>query len=406
MKTQIKFDSDAVRKDFPLLHNIPNITYLDNAATTHKPQTVIDAVEHFYTNENANIHRAVHALGQEATRKFEEARTTVAHFINAKQSNEIIFTRGATEGINLVAFAFGELLQSGDEILLSDMEHHSNIVPWQILCKRKGCLLKVIPVNRQGEIVEKDFEKLLNYKTRLVALTHVSNTLGTINPIKNLIAKAHEYGAKVLIDGAQSIQHLPVDMQDLDCDFFVFSGHKVFGPTGIGVLYGKETLLEQMPPYQGGGEMIEHVTWSKTTYNVLPYKFEAGTPHIAGAFGLAEALNYLARFNRAELIDYENHLLSYAQNRLLQIKGLEIIGNAAQKASIISFNIKGVHPYDLGVLLDKQGIAVRTGHHCTQPLMDLYQIPGTVRASFVFYNSTEEIDRLVEAVRQGREMLL
>ncbi|MCO6494397.1 MAG: cysteine desulfurase [Bacteroidetes bacterium] len=403
MKTP--FDAEIIRKDFPAI-SLHNLAYFDNAATAHKPQVVIDTIRSFYTTENANVHRAVHHLSQQATFKYEESRKIVADFINAANEREIIFTRGTTEGINLVAFSYGSLLEAGDEILISTMEHHSNIVPWQMLCERKNCVLKVIPINPQGEIIEEKFEELLNEKTRLVAITHISNTLGTINPVKRLVEKAHKTGAKVLIDGAQSAQHLCIDVRDLDCDFFVFSGHKAFGPTGIGVLYAKEAILEKMPPYQTGGEMIESVSFSKTTFNSLPFKFEAGTPHIAGAIGLASALQYISQFDRTQIAEYEKQLLYHAERKLSEIENIRFFGQSKNKASILSFNIKNVHPYDLGVLLDKQGVAVRTGHHCTEPLMDFFGIPGTVRASFAFYNTFEEIEKMEFALKKSLRLLL
>jgi cysteine desulfurase/selenocysteine lyase len=385
--------------------NGKNLVYFDNGATSQKPQSVIDAIHTYYSFENANIHRGVHFLSQEATAKYELARETIRKYIHAKESCEIIFTKGTTDSINLVAFSFGETLKKGDEILISYMEHHSNIVPWQMLCERKELVLKVIPIHENGELNMEVFESLLSEKTKLLSITHVSNTLGTINPIEKLIKQAHSVGAKVLIDGAQSIQHFPINVQELDCDFFAFSGHKVFGPTGVGVLFGKKEILDSIPPYQGGGDMISKVTFEKTTYNELPHKFEAGTPHISGGIALGKAFDFLNSLNLKDVIEYEHHLLKYAEEQLSQIDGLRIIGTSKNKASVVSFVIDGVHPFDIGTLLDKQGIAVRTGHHCTQPLMDLYQIPGTVRASFAMYNTLEEIDLFILALNRSLTML-
>ncbi len=407
-ETTIGLDIEHIRSQFPALsqevYGKPLI-YLDNGATAQKPQQVIDVIRHYYEKENANIHRGVHYLSQLATGKYEDARTVIQEYINAPLSEEVLFTTGTTGSINLVAFSFGELMNAGDEIIVSAMEHHSNIVPWQLLCERRGCLLKVIPMNEAGELDMDAYAALLNEKTRMVAVTHISNTLGTINPVKEMIRMAHEAGAVVLIDGAQSIQHMPVDMQDLDCDFYAFSGHKVFGPTGVGILYGKKALLDQMPPYQGGGDMIEKVTFEKTTYNELPHKFEAGTPNIAGGIGLAEAFRYLQSLDMEAIQQHEAELARYAEEQLTQFPGLRIIGTAAQKTSVVSFVVDGLHPFDIGTLLDKMGVAVRTGHHCTQPVMDFYGIPGTVRASFAFYNTREEVDVLVAAVKRSIEML-
>ncbi len=403
-----QFDVESIRKQFPTLSQEvygKQLVYLDNGATAQKPKTVIDAIERYYEVENANIHRGVHFLSQQATDKYEEARRVIQRYINAPLEEEVLFTTGTTGGINLVAYSYGELLSEGDEIIISAMEHHSNIVPWQMLCERKGCILNVIPMNESGELIMDEYRKLLSSKTKLVAVTHISNTLGTINPVKEIIRLAHDSGAVVLLDGAQSIQHMPVDMQALDCDFYTFSGHKVFGPTGVGVLYGKKELLDRMPPYQGGGDMIEKVTFEKTTYNGLPHKFEAGTPHIAGGICLGEAFRFLETMDLEGIQHYEKELASYAESELLQIEGLRIIGTAAKKTSVVSFVIDGLHPFDIGTLLDKQGIAVRTGHHCTQPIMDFYGIPGTVRASFAFYNTKEEVDALVRAVKRSAEML-
>lgn len=403
-----KFSVREIRQDFPSLHQQvynKNLIYFDNGATSQKPQMVIDAINTYYAKSNANIHRGVHFLSQQATNDYEYAREEVREFINAEKKEEIIFTKGTTDSINLVAFSFGELLQKGDEIIISTMEHHSNIVPWQMLAERKGLELKVIPINKRGELDLDAYKNLLSSKTKLVSVTHVSNTLGTINPIEEIITLAHAVGAKVMIDGAQSIQHLKVDVQVLNCDFFAFSGHKVFGPTGIGILYGKEALLEAMPPYQGGGDMIEKVTFKKTTFNELPFKFEAGTPHISGAICLGKALEYVSQFDMKEIEAYEHELTDYAQDLLSTFENISIIGTAKNKASVVSFHAHNIHPFDLGTLLDKQGIAVRTGHHCTQPLMDFYQIPGTVRASFAFYNTREEVDKFVEAVEKSISML-
>lgn len=344
-------------------------------------------------------------MSQRATNDYEAARQRIQRYLNAKKSEEIIFTKGTTDGINLVAFSYGELLKEGDEIIISAMEHHSNIVPWQMLCQRKNLVLRVIPINKKGELIQEEYEKLLSKKTKLVAITHISNTLGTINPIKEMIAKAHAVGAKVLVDGAQSIQHLKVDVRDLNCDFFVFSGHKVFGPTGIGVLYGKEALLDAMPPYQGGGDMIEKVTFERTTYNELPFKFEAGTPHIAGGICLGKAFEFLESLDMVAVEKHERDLAKYAEDMLETFEDMQLIGTAKNKTSVVSFLVEGIHPFDLGTLLDKQGIAVRTGHHCTQPLMEFFKIPGTVRASFAFYNTREEIDTFVTAVEKSIALL-
>lgn len=401
-------DIESIRRQFPALHREvygKPLIYFDNGATSQKPQVVIDAITDYYTSENANIHRGVHFLSQKATDAYEEARRIVQQFIHAKHDHEIIFTKGTTDGINLVATCFGELLKRGDEIIISGMEHHSNIVPWQMLCERKGLKLNVIPVLDNGELDLDVFEQLLSDRTKLVAVTHVSNTLGTINPVKMMISKAHAAGAKVLIDGAQSIQHLPINVQELDCDFYVFSSHKAFGPTGAGVLYGKEEILNEIPPYQGGGDMIAKVTFEKTTYNELPFKFEAGTPHIIGGIATGTALQYLSGLDAEALHQHETGLLDFAQEELLKIEGLRIIGTAKEKASVVSFFVDGVHPFDIGTLLDKQGIAVRTGHHCTQPLMDRFGIPGTVRASFAFYNTREEIEVFLNALNRSVGML-
>lgn len=404
----IPFDVHNIRKDFPILnqtvYNKP-LVYLDNGASSQKPNLVIDGLTEYYRSENANIHRGVHCLSQKATDRYEEARKTVSSYLNASHDSEIIFTRGATESINLVAFSFGEHLKAGDEILISHMEHHANIVPWQMLCERKGCVLKVIPILEDGTLNMEAFETLLTTKTKLLSIVHISNTLGTINPIKKMIDRAHELGVKVLIDAAQSVQHKKIDVQELDCDFLVFSGHKVFAPTGTGILYGKAEILNEMPPYHGGGDMIDRVTFGKTTYNSLPHKFEAGTPHISGGIGLGLAFEYLSKIDLAGAMEHESQLLEYATKKLLDIDGLKIYGQAPEKIATISFMIDEIHPFDLGVLLDKQGIAVRTGHHCTQPLMDFYQIPGTVRASFAFYNTLEEVDLLFDSLSRAVNIL-
>lgn len=398
------FDVHQIRQDFPILqqtiYNKP-LVYLDNGASSQKPKLVIDGVAEYYRNENANIHRGVHYLSQAATDRYEQARKTIASYINAESDHEIIFTRGATESINLVAYSFGELLSAGDEILISHMEHHANIVPWQMLCERKSCVLKVIPMLEDGTLDLDAFENLFSERTKLLAIVHVSNTLGTINPIQSMIEKAQKFGARILVDASQSIQHQRVDVQQLNCDFLVFSGHKVFAPTGTGILYGKTELLEKMPPFHGGGDMIERVTFEKTTYNTLPHKFEAGTPHISGGIGLGLAFEYLNNLDLNGALEHEHQLLKYATEKLLTIDGLKIYGIAQEKIATLSFLIDGIHPFDLGVLLDKQGIAVRTGHHCTQPIMDYFNIPGTVRASFAFYNTLEEVDALHKALERA-----
>lgn len=403
-----KFSVRDIRQDFPALRQQvygKNLIYFDNGATSQKPQMVLDAINQYYSMDNANIHRGVHHLSQKATNEYEEAREIIRRFINAGKKEEIIFTKGTTDGINLVASSFGELLSAGDEIMISAMEHHSNIVPWQMLAERKKLVLKVIPINKRGELLMEEYQNMLSPKTKLVAVTHISNSLGTINPVEQIIEAAHAVGAKVLIDGAQSVQHTKVDVTAMNCDFFVFSGHKVFGPTGIGVLYGREAILDEMPPYQGGGDMIAKVTFDRTTYNELPFKFEAGTPHIAGGICLGTALNYLDQFNPKELEEYERDLTEYAQEMLETFENIKLIGTAKNKTSVVSFVVDGIHPFDIGTLLDKQGIAVRTGHHCTQPLMDFYQVPGTVRASFAFYNTREEIDQFIAAVEKSISML-
>ncbi|MDA7580279.1 cysteine desulfurase [Crocinitomicaceae bacterium] len=404
-----KFDVQRIRKDFPILNRKvygKDLIYFDNGATSQKPQLVIDAIQKYYTTDNSNIHRGVHFLSQEATSQYEQARKTIQKYINAAHSEEVLFTKGTTDSINLIAFSLGETLKKGDEIVISAMEHHSNIVPWQMLCDRKECVLRVIPINADGELMMDEFHSLLNEKTKLVSITHISNTLGTINPVEEITKAAHAVGALVFLDGAQSIQHMKVDMQALDCDFYAFSGHKVFGPTGVGILYGKRNILNTLPPYQGGGDMIAKVSFEKTTYNELPHKFEAGTPDIAGGICLGKAIEYLSSLDIRQLQQHEQDLGKYAENELKSMKGVRIIGTAKNKISVISFIVEGAHPFDVGTLLDKQGIAIRTGHHCTQPLMDIFKIPGTIRASFAFYNSKEEVDIFITALKRSVAMLL
>ena len=401
-------DIQKIRADFPILNQQVNgkpLVYFDNGATAQKPQVVIDAINTYYKEINANIHRGVHTLSQLATDAYEVSRNTIQKHVNAKHNHEVIFTSGTTFGINLVANGFAALLNEGDEVMVSNLEHHSNIVPWQFLCERTGAKLVVIPMNEKGELVMSEFDRLLSDKTKVVAVNHISNALGTINPIEEIIEKAHKVGAAVLIDGAQATPHLKPDVQALDCDFYAFSGHKVCGPTGVGVLYGKEEWLRKLPPYQGGGEMIAEVTFEKTTYADLPHKFEAGTPNIAGGIVLGTALDYLNEIGFDNIAAYEQELLDYATEKLLQIEGLRIYGTSEHKASVISFNIEGIHPYDIGTIVDKLGIAVRTGHHCAQPIMQHFNIPGTIRASFAFYNTKEEIDIFVEAVKKAQMML-
>jgi cysteine desulfurase/selenocysteine lyase len=404
-----KFDVEEIRKDFPILKRMVNdkpLVYLDNAATSQKPQQVIDALNQYYTFDNANIHRGLYFLSELATDQYETARLKVKEFINALSASEIIFVRGATEAINLVASTLcrAKIFKNGDEVIVSHMEHHANIVPWQLISDRKQINLKVIPITDNGELDIEVFQSMINDKTKLVSVVHISNTLGTINPVKRIIEIAHSRGVPVLIDGAQSIPHLKVDVQELDADFYVFSGHKVFGPTGIGVLYGKTEYLEMMPPYQGGGSMIRTVTFEKTTFDDLPGKFEAGTPNIAGAIGLGAAIDYLSQFDRNGLTLYEDSLLKYATEQLLQIDGLRIIGTATAKASVISFVIDGIHPYDIGTIIDTDGIAIRTGHHCTQPIMQRYNLSATARASFSIYNTREEVDKLVKGLLKVKKM--
>lgn len=398
-----------IRSDFPILEEKiygKPLVYFDNGATTQKPRQVLEAIEYAYNHLNANIHRGVHYLSQKATEAHEDARTTVAGFLGAAHREEIIFTRGTTEAINLVAFSFGEAFcREGDEIVVSVLEHHSNIVPWQMLCERKGMKLRVVPIHANGELDMEVFRSLLTNRTRLVAVAHVSNVLGTVNPVGEIIALAHEKGIRVLIDGAQAVPHIPVNVQQLDADLYVFSAHKIYGPTGIGVLYGKKELLNAMPPYQGGGEMIDKVSFDKTTYNVLPFKFEAGTPDYIGSTALAAALRYVSAIGIETIAAYEHDLTEYATAQLMKIEGMRIIGTAGEKSAVISFLIGNIHPYDLGMLLDKMGIAVRTGHHCAQPLIDSLNIPGTVRASFAFYNTREEVDVFIKALERILPML-
>lgn len=405
----MKLDINKIRQDFPILEQSINgkkLVYFDNAATTQKPTVVIEALKSYYEGYNANIHRGIHHLAEKATAAFEETRKTVRAFLNAKTTEEIIFTYGTTDSINLVANSYGQkFISEGDEILISTLEHHSNIVPWQMLCEGKGCILKIIPINDAGEIILEEYEKLLSPKTKLVSVVHVSNALGTINPIKTIIDKAHAFGAKVLVDGAQACSHIDIDVQALDADFYALSAHKLFGPTGLGVLYGKKELLETMPPYRGGGEMIKEVTFEKTTYADLPYKFEAGTPNIADVVAFKFALDYIQNLGKTNIAAHENELLAYATEKLGAIEGLTIIGTAKEKVSVISFILEGIHPQDIGIILDQQGIAVRTGHHCTQPLMQRLGIPGTARASFSVYNTFEEIDALVAGILKVKKLL-
>ncbi|MGB2527397.1 cysteine desulfurase [Flagellimonas sp. SN16] len=401
-------DIAAIRKDFPILNREVNgqpLVYLDNAATSQTPQQVIDVIVDYYHNYNANIHRGVHSLSQEATDAYEIARNKIQKHFNIAHSYEVIFTSGTTHAINLVATGFTSFLKKGDEVLVSAMEHHSNIVPWQMLCERTGAQLKVIPMNLDGELVMEEYHALLSGKTKLVFCNHVSNALGTINPIKEIIDAAHKVGAAVLIDGAQAAAHIKPDLQALDVDFYTVSAHKMCGPTGVGMLYGKEEWLKKLPPYQGGGEMISEVTFEKTTYADLPHKFEAGTPNICGGIAFGAALDYMNHLGFDAIAQYEDDLIQYATEQLLSIEGLKIYGTAAHKTSVISFNIEGIHPYDIGTILDKLGIAVRTGHHCAQPIMDFYKIPGTVRASFSFYNTQDEVDKLVAGVKRAKGML-
>ena len=404
----VEFDVEKVRKDFPILHQMVNgkpLIYLDNAATSQKPKNVIEAIETYYREYNSNIHRGVHTLSENATEIYESSRLKIKNFINANSTKEIVFVRGATEAINLVAQSLGrDSLNENDEIIITELEHHSNIVPWQLLSQQTGAKLKFIPINNKGELIEEEYKKLLNKKTRIVAVGHISNALGTINPIETIITMAHEYDAKVLIDGAQAAPHTLIDVKKLDCDFYVFSGHKLFGPTGVGVLYGKKDLLEKMPPYQGGGDMIKMVSMKETQYNDLPYKFEAGTPNIAGVIGLGAAIDYVNEIGLENISTYENELLNYANQQASEITGLKFIGTARQKASILSFTLDGIHPHDVGTILNSEGIAIRTGHHCAMPVMEYFKIPATSRASFTFYNTHEEIDALIKAIEKCKKV--
>jgi cysteine desulfurase / selenocysteine lyase len=406
---QDSLDIEAIRREFPVLTREVKgrpLVYFDNAATTQKPQVVIDALVNYYSQYNANIHRGIHTLAEEATAAFEATRDAARELINASSREEIIFTRGTTEGINLVAYAWGRKnVKAGDEIIISGMEHHSNIVPWQLLCEEKGATLKVIPISDKGELLMDEYEKLLSKKTKLVAVVHVSNALGTVNPVKQIIESAHRLGALVLIDGAQSTVHLDIDVQDLNCDFFALSAHKFYGPTGAGVLYGKREILDAMPPFQGGGEMIKRVTFDRTTYNDLPYKFEAGTPNIADTIAFGAAIKFATQIGKEKIRKHENELLQYATTQLEQIPGLTIVGQAREKISLVSFIIDKLHPQDLGILLDNRGIAVRTGHHCVEPVMDRFCIPGTVRASFAMYNTKEEVDELITGLQKAIKIL-
>ena len=407
-KTAPEFNVEAIRAEFPILKEKVNgkpLVYLDNAATSHKPQCVIDTITHYYSAQNSNVHRGVHYLSQLATRELEGARDIVKKFLNAASDKEVIFTKGTTDGINLVAQSYGrKFIKAGDEIIISALEHHANIVPWQMLCEQTGAVLRVIPINDDGELLMDEYEKLLNPKTKFVSVNYVSNALGTINPVKRIIELAHAQDVPVLIDGAQSAPHLKVDVRELDCDFYAFSGHKVCGPTGIGILYGKQHWLQQMPPVQGGGDMIKTVTFEKTTYNDLPYKLEAGTPHIEGGIGLGRAIQYLESIGLDNIAAYENELLDYATELIGGIKGIRIIGTAKQKASVLSFLIDDIHPHDIGTILDQEGIAIRAGHHCAQPIMQRFNVPATARASFAFYNTKEEIDALANSISKVIEI--
>jgi cysteine desulfurase/selenocysteine lyase len=402
------FSIEKVRQDFPILQEKVNgypLIYLDNGATSQKPKLVIDAETKYYKTYNSNIHRGVHHLSQVATNKYEESRQIVADFLNIKNKNEVIFTSGTTQGINTIAHCFTNLIKKDDEILISFLEHHANIIPWQMLCERTGAVLKVIPILDNGIIDQVAFEKLLNKKTKILAISHVSNTLGIINPIEKMIEKARKYDLAILIDGAQAVPHFKPNLSKIDCDFYVFSGHKLYAPTGIGVLYGKEKWLEKLPPFLGGGDMIKNVTFEKTTYNEIPFKFEAGTPNISGAIALGVAINYVDSWGWDNIHNYENELLQYTNELLKPIENLKIYGNVSPKVPVISFNIKNIHPFDIGSILDKKGIALRTGHHCTQPIMDFYKVPGTVRASFAFYNTKEEIDFFVISLQKAIQLL-
>ena len=408
MKNTSGFNIASIRKDFPILNSKVNgkqLIYFDNAATTQTPKVVIDSIVSYYSTLNANIHRGAHYLSQKATEAYENTRRKFQQHLNAKNSSEIIFTSGTTHSINLVANGFTNLLKSGDEIIVSHLEHHSNIVPWQMLCEKTGAIMKIIPMNHDGELIFSEYEKLLSNKTKVVFVNHVSNALGTINPVKEIISKAHEFGAAVLIDGAQALPHFEVDVKDLNADFYVASAHKFYGPTGVGILYGKEKWLDKLPPYQGGGEMIDEVTFEKTTYAKLPNKFEAGTPNISGVIASGIAIDYINNIGLKKILKYENVLLKYATEKLLEIDGIKIYGNTENKTSVISFNLGNIHHYDIGSIIDNEGIAVRTGHHCAQPIMDYYKIPGTIRLSLSFYNTKEEIDSLISAIIVAKKML-
>jgi cysteine desulfurase / selenocysteine lyase len=407
-ETMAAFDAERIRRDFPILHQEvhgKSLVYLDNAATSQKPRQVIATLDHYYNADNANIHRGVHTLSERATAAYEGGRDKVKHFLNAADRREIVFVRGATEAINLVAQSYARpRLKPGDEILITEMEHHSNIVPWQMLCEQTGAVLKVVPIDEAGELLLDEFHRLLSIRTKLVAVAHVSNALGTINPVEEIIEAAHAQGVPVLLDGAQAVPHVAVDVQALDCEFYVFSGHKLYAPTGIGALYGKAALLEAMPPYQGGGDMIRSVTFAKTEYNALPYKFEAGTPHIAGGVGLGAAVDYVSNVGLHAIAAWEDELLRYATARALDIPGLRIIGTARHKAGILSFVLDGVHPHDIGTVLDHEGVAVRTGHHCAMPVMEHFAVPATARASFALYNTRDDVDRLSAAIIKVKEV--
>jgi cysteine desulfurase/selenocysteine lyase len=408
VRDTLTLNNSAIRAEFPILSRMVNgkaLVYLDNAASSQKPKAVIDAIVHYYANEHSNVHRGVHFLSQLATDKFENARKKLAHFIHAAETREVIFTKGTTDGINLIASSIGRTLKEGDEVLITEMEHHSNIVPWQMAVNDRGAKLQVAKVNPDGSLNLDDFYNKLSSKTRIASVVHISNALGTVNPVKELAKAVHEKGAILLVDGAQSAHHMKIDVRDLDCDFFAGSGHKMYGPTGIGFLYGKAALLDQLEPYQGGGEMIAQVTFEKTTYNELPFKFEAGTPNIAGAIGLGAAIDFIDSIGFDKITAIENQLLQYAQSRLGEIDGIRFIGTAKEKAGVVSFLVDDIHPYDIGAIIDKLGVAVRTGHHCTQPLMDKFGMPGTVRASFAVYNTFEDIDTLVESVKRAAKML-
>lgn len=407
--TDAAFNVEDIRKEFPILHQQVNgrpLIYFDNAATTQKPVQVLEALDHYYRFDNANIHRGIHTLAERATAAFEETRQAIKEFINAREAEEVIFTTGTTDSINLVASSYGRaFIGEGDEIIISSMEHHSNIVPWQMLCEEKGATLRVIPVNENGELLLEEYEKMLSERTKLVSIVYASNTLGTINPVKEITDLAHEHGAVVLIDGAQATAHLEIDVQALNCDFYAFSAHKMFGPTGTGALYGKRRILEKMPPYKGGGEMIKDVSFEKTTYNDLPYKFEAGTPNIADTVAFIKAIAFINRIGKPSIAAYEDKLLKYAQEAMQAIPGLKIIGKAKEKLSVVSFVVEDIFHFDIGQMLDARGIAIRTGHHCTQPLMNIYQIEGTARASFSVYNTTEEIDSMIEGLQRIIKMM-